>query len=77
MICGKPGTSKTLCAQIFAIAMKSEVSEKVKSLKSLPNSTEIYYGGSETSTDVGIQRVFDRADRIIAEDTVGDNNENE
>ena len=55
--------------------MKSEVSEKVKSLRNLPNSTEIYYGGSETSTDVGIQRVFDRADRIIAEDTVGDQND--
>lgn len=50
--------------------MKSEVSPKIKSLRGLPNSTEIYYGGSQTSTDVGIKRVFDRADRIIAEDVV-------
>jgi len=34
----------------------------------LPESIELYYGGSQTSTDVGIQRVFDRADKIIEND---------
>ena len=68
LICGKPGTSKTLCAQIFSTALKPEVSSKIKSLVGLPNSIELYYGGSQTSTDTGIQKVFDRADKIIKAD---------
>jgi hypothetical protein len=38
------------------------------SLGELPDSVELYYGGSQTSTDVGIQKVFDRADKIIKGD---------
>lgn len=68
LICGKPGTSKTLCAQIFATCMKQAHKDSITGLCLLPYSNEIYYGGSQTSTDTGIQKVFDRADNIIESD---------
>ena len=68
LICGKPGTSKTLCAQIFSTCMKKEFSDRILSLNNLPDSVELYYGGSQTSTDTGIEKVFDRADKIIESD---------
>jgi MoxR-like ATPase len=46
LICGKPGTSKTLCAQIFSTCMKTGFSESLKSLGGMPDSVELYYGGS-------------------------------
>lgn len=48
--------------------MKEEFASLIPSLSGLPESIELYYGGSQTSTDVGIQRVFDRADKIIEND---------
>ena len=48
--------------------MKEEFATSIHSLNDLPESIELYYGGSQTSTDIGIQRVFDRADKIIEND---------
>lgn len=61
IICGAPGTSKTLCSQIFDSAMISTVISTVPEFKNFKPIYSLYYGGSETSTAEGITRVYDRA----------------
>jgi hypothetical protein len=53
IICGAPGTSKTLCTQIFNSALTPNVIKNCKIFSSFKGINAMYYGGSQTSTSEG------------------------
>jgi hypothetical protein len=66
IICGAPGTSKTLCSQIFDSAMITSLIRTEKLFSSYEKAIHsLYYGGSQTSTADGIAKVFNRAQHYI------------
>lgn len=65
IICGAPGTSKTLCTQIFDSAMITNIIKANKEFEGLKGIHSIYYGGSQTSTSDGISKVFYRAEQYL------------
>jgi hypothetical protein len=65
IICGAPGTSKTLCSQIFDSAMVSNIIKTNKEFENFKAINSIYYGGSQTSTSEGIAKVFHRAEQYL------------
>ena len=65
IICGAPGTSKTLCSQIFDSAMVSNIIKTNKEFETFKAINSIYYGGSQTSTSEGISKVFNRAEQYL------------
>ena len=60
IICGKPGTSKSLSFQILYDSMKGDRSEN-SFFKNYPELLVFSYQGSKTSTSEGIQKVFNKA----------------
>jgi hypothetical protein len=65
IICGAPGTSKTLCTQIFDSAMIPNIIKGNKEFEGFKGIHSIYYGGSQTSTSEGISKVFYRAEQYL------------
>jgi hypothetical protein len=65
IICGAPGTSKTLCSQIFDSAMITSLIRSEREFEPFKAIHSLYYGGSQTSTAEGISKVFDRADNYL------------
>ena len=65
IICGAPGTSKTLCTQIFDSAMITNIIKANREFEGLKGIHSIYYGGSQTSTSEGISKVFYRAEQYL------------
>ena len=57
IMCGKPGTSKSLSFQILYDSMKGERSDS-EFLKKYPEILIFSYQGSKTSTSEGVQKVF-------------------
>ena len=60
IICGKPGTSKSLSFQILYDSMKGDRSEN-DFFKKYPELLVFSYQGSKTSTSEGIQKAFNKA----------------
>ena len=60
IICGKPGTSKSLSFQILYDSMKGERSEN-NFFRKYPELLVFSYQGSKTSTSEGIENVFNKA----------------
>ena len=60
IICGKPGTSKSLSFQILYDSMKGNRSEN-DFFKNYPELLVFSYQGSKTSTSEGVQKVFNKA----------------
>ena len=60
IMCGKPGTGKSLSFQIVYDSMKGERSEN-PFFKKYPEILMFSYQGSKTSTSEGVQKVFNRA----------------
>jgi hypothetical protein len=67
IICGAPGTSKTLCTQILVAALNPEYrsNNHMPFFSSFNTMYSLYYGGSETSTSEGIKKVFHRAEQYL------------
>jgi hypothetical protein len=65
IICGAPGTSKTLCSQIFDSALITSLIRSEKVFSSFKAINSMYYGGSQTSTADGISKVFNRAQHYL------------
>jgi hypothetical protein len=65
IICGAPGTSKTLCSQIFDSALIANIIKGNKEFEGFKGIHSIYYGGSQTSTSEGISKVFYRAEQYL------------
>jgi hypothetical protein len=65
IICGAPGTSKTLCSQIFDSAMVTSLIRSQAEFSSFKAIHSLYYGGSQTSTAEGISKVFNRAEHYL------------
>ena len=67
IICGAPGTSKTLSTHILSAALTPHIFSKSKLFSSIfkKGVNLIYYGGSETSTSEGINLVFERGEKYI------------
>jgi hypothetical protein len=65
IICGAPGTSKTLCTQIFNSALTPNVISKCGIFRRYKGINAMYYGGSQTSTSEGISKVFDRGEKYL------------
>jgi hypothetical protein len=74
IICGAPGTSKTLCTQILTAAMNPEYRKKnhMPFFSHFKTISTFYYGGSETSTAEGIKKVFERAKKSLSSSTGDD-----
>jgi len=68
IICGKPGCSKTLSVQLIYTHMRGPESED-PFFKSLPRLFLIGYQGSKSSTSEGIERVFERAQKLLKDST--------
>ena len=68
IICGSPGTSKTLCTQILTQALSPEVRDhpKAQLFKRFKSMFSIYYGGSQTSTAEGVKLVFERGRKYLS-----------
>ena len=66
IMCGKPGTSKSLSFQILYDSMKGERSEN-NFFKSYPEVLIFSYQGSKTSTSEGVQKVFNKAKKTAKE----------
>ena len=60
IICGKPGTSKSLSFQILYDSMKGERSDN-DFFKKYPELLVFSYQGSKTSTSEGVENVFNKA----------------
>ena len=60
IICGKPGTSKSLSFQLLYDSMKGSRSEN-EFFQNYPELLVFSYQGSKTSTSEGIQKVFNKA----------------
>ena len=65
IICGAPGTSKTLCTQIFDSALIPNIIKSYKEFANFKAINSIYYGGSQTSTSEGISKVFNRGEQYL------------
>ena len=65
IICGAPGTSKTLCTQIFNSALTADVIKNCKIFSNYKGINAMYYGGSQTSTSEGISKVFQRGEKLF------------
>jgi hypothetical protein len=65
IICGAPGTSKTLCTQIFNSALTPNVIKNCPIFKRYKGINAMYYGGSQTSTSEGISKVFQRGEKYL------------
>lgn len=66
IICGTPGTSKTICTHIMNSALETKIRQKYPLFGIFSQGVNpIYYGGSETSTSEGIALVFKRGERYI------------
>ena len=65
IICGAPGTSKTLCTQIFDSALIPNIIKNHPEFKGFKAINSIYYGGSQTSTSEGISKVFNRGEQYL------------
>jgi hypothetical protein len=65
IICGAPGTSKTLCTQIFNSALVPNVIKNCKIFSPYKGINAMYYGGSQTSTSEGISKVFQRGEKYL------------
>jgi hypothetical protein len=67
IICGAPGTSKTLCTQILYQVLTDEVTTDVRFglLSTFKSMFSMYYGGSQTSTAEGIKKVFQRGEKYL------------
>lgn len=66
IICGAPGTSKTLSTHILNSALVPDIMRKYPLFGSFAQGINpIYYGGSETSTSEGISLVFRRGEKYI------------
>jgi hypothetical protein len=66
IICGAPGTSKTLSTHILNSALVPDIMRKYPLFGSFAQGINpIYYGGSETSTSEGISIVFRRGEKYI------------
>ena len=64
IMCGKPGTSKSLSFQILYDNMRGENLEK-DFFKKYPEILIFSYQGSKTSTSEGVQKVFNRANMCL------------
>ena len=64
IICGKPGTSKSLSFQILYDSMKGKRSEN-DFFKQYPELLVFSYQGSKTSTSEGVQKVFNKARNVL------------
>ena len=64
IICGKPGTSKSLSFQILYDSMKGKRSEE-DFFKQYPELLVFSYQGSKTSTSEGVQKVFNKARNVL------------
>jgi hypothetical protein len=73
IICGAPGTSKTLCTHIIVNALNPDNLNKADMpfFKQFKAMYSMYYGGSETSTAEGIKKVFTRGEKY-RQDAKGD-----
>ena len=68
IICGAPGTSKTLSTHILNSSLVPYIMKKYPLFKIFKKGINpIYYGGSETSTSEGISYVFSRGEKYIKE----------
>ena len=63
-ICGKPGCSKSLSANLLYAAMNGEFS-KNSFFKKYPRIIRITFQGSETSTSAGVLKVFEKAKDVL------------
>ena len=69
IICGAPGTSKTLSTHILNSALVPYVMKKYSLFNLFSRGINpIYYGGSETSTAEGISHVFRRGEKYIEQE---------
>ena len=64
IMCGKPGTSKSLSFQILYDSMKGNRSDN-NFFKNYPEIIIFSYQGSKTSTSEGVQKVFNRAKQFL------------
>ena len=64
IICGKPGTSKSLSFQILYDSMKGNRSEN-DFFRQYPELLVFSYQGSKTSTSEGVQKVFNKARKVL------------
>ena len=66
IICGAPGTSKTLSTHILCSSLVTYVMKKYPMFGFFKKGiNQIYYGGSESSTSEGISLVFRRGEKYI------------
>jgi hypothetical protein len=65
IICGAPGTSKTLTTQIFDSALVPNIIRKQKIFGKFKGINSMYYGGSQSSTSEGISKVYNRAAQYL------------
>ena len=66
IICGAPGTSKTISTHIMNSALVPKIMKKYPLFSIFSQGVNpIYYGGSETSTSEGIALVFKRGEKYI------------
>jgi len=69
IICGAPGTSKTLSTHILNSAMVPYIMKKYSLFGMFSRGINpIYYGGSETSTSEGISHVFRRGEKYLEQE---------
>ncbi|CAF1519831.1 unnamed protein product [Adineta ricciae] len=64
ILCGKPGTSKTLAANILLNNLKGKRSNK-SFFEKLPELIPVSYQGSKNCTSESVLKVFERADKYL------------
>ena len=68
IICGAPGTSKTLSTHLLSSTLVPHMLKKHPMLGFIKKGVnQIYYGGSESSTSEGISLVFRRGEKFLEE----------
>ncbi|CAF2675077.1 unnamed protein product [Rotaria sp. Silwood2] len=65
ILCGKPGSSKTLAVQILITSLKGKQSNK-EFFQNFPELIHVSYQGSQNCTSESVNQVFARADQYIA-----------
>ena len=75
IICGKPGTSKSLSFQLLYDSMKGSRSEN-EFFQNYPELLVFSYQGSKTSTSEGIQKVFNKARNCLKKNKEKNNQDN-
>jgi hypothetical protein len=64
ILCGKPGSSKTLAVQIIISNLKGKISKDLF-FQTLPELISVSYQGSQNCTSESIVKVFKRADKYL------------